>query len=118
MCRQSAFTMHPSGETSHHSAPLNVLQNICSHPLGAIRIHLFAVSADVSASVLLSVSGEGALSGNMEDFDYYHGVGMGGQIGADGSGGAGHGGAAVIIARVPGTPLPFQSALFYAGEMR
>lgn len=56
------------------------------------------------------------MPGNSADPDYYHGVGRGGEVNFDGSGGEGTAGAAVIIARVPGTPLPFQAVLFFTGE--
>lgn len=65
---------------------------------------------------MLSVSGEGATPGNFADFDYYHGVGRGGQVNLDGNGGEGGAGAALIIASVPGTPLPSQTTMFYTGK--
>lgn len=77
--------------------------------------------ADTISSAILSVSGEGAQPGNTKDFDYYHGVGMGGKSGYEGTEGSGNagngnGGAAVIIARVPGTPLPSTTTLFFTGK--
>lgn len=73
---------------------------------------------DIPSSVLLSVSGDSQMPGNMEDFDYYHGVGKGGAVGYGvygGNGGDGGSGAAIIIARVPGTPLPSKDVFFYTG---
>lgn len=74
--------------------------------------------ADFPASVLLSAGGEGHVPGHATDFDYYHGVGVGGQVGLDGGGGRGGGGAAVIVARVPGVPLPARTPFFFTGEKR
>lgn len=56
------------------------------------------------------------MPGNVADFDYYHGVGRGGEVDVDGNGGEGSPGAAVIIARVPGTSLPSQAVLFFTGK--
>lgn len=50
------------------------------------------------------------------DFDYYHGVGVGGQVDLDGRGGQGGGGAAVIVAQVPGVPLPARNSFFFTGK--
>lgn len=56
------------------------------------------------------------MPGNYADFDYYHGVGRGGDVNFDGNGGEGSAGAAVIIARVPGTSLPAQADFFFTGK--
>lgn len=74
------------------------------------------LSTDIPSSILLSASGEGHVPGHIADFDYYHGVGVGGHVGLDGIGGQGGGGAAVIIARVPGVLLPARTSFFFTGE--
>ncbi|CAM9161625.1 unnamed protein product [Ectocarpus fasciculatus] len=74
-----------------------------------------AIASDIPTSVLLSVSGEGQTPGHAKDFDYYHGVGVGGQVSLDGHGGDGGPGAAVIVSRVPGVPLPSRSSFFFTG---
>ncbi|CAM9246405.1 unnamed protein product [Ectocarpus sp. 6 AP-2014] len=74
-----------------------------------------AVDSDIPASVLLSVSGEGQTPGHAKDFDYYHGVGVGGKVSLDGQGGDGGPGAAVIVSRIPGVPLPSRSSFFFTG---
>lgn len=56
------------------------------------------------------------MPGHSNDFDYYHGVGAGGQVGLDGRGGDGGGGAAVIVSRVKGVPLPARTPFFFTGE--
>lgn len=71
---------------------------------------------DIPASVLLSVNGKGLTPGHAKDFDYYHGVGVGGQVSLDGQGGDGGPGAAVIVSRVPGVPLPSRSSFFFTGK--
>ncbi|CAM9642237.1 unnamed protein product, partial [Ectocarpus sp. 12 AP-2014] len=75
-----------------------------------------AIDSDIPASVLLSVSGEGQTPGHVKDFDYYHGVGVGGQVSLDGHGGDGGPGAAVIVSRIPGVPLPSRSSFFFTGS--
>lgn len=65
---------------------------------------------------MLSAGGEGHVPGHSDDFDYYHGVGTGGQVGLDGRGGDGAGGAAVIVSRVKGVPLPARTPFFFTGE--
>lgn len=75
------------------------------------------LSTDIPTSMLLSGRGEGETPGNVKDFDYYHGVGNGGKVSYDGGGGKGSEGAAVIIARVPGIPLPSRTTFFYSGEI-
>ncbi|CBN74811.1 conserved unknown protein [Ectocarpus siliculosus] len=72
-----------------------------------------AVDSDIPASVLLSVSGEGQTPGHAKDFDYYHGIGVGGKVSLDGQGGDGGPGAAVIVSRIPGVPLPSRSSFFF-----
>lgn len=70
----------------------------------------------IPAPVMLSTSGEAHVPAHSDDFDYYHGVGTGGQVGLDGRGGDGGGGAAVIVSRVKGVPLPTRTPFFFTGE--
>lgn len=64
------------------------------------------------------VGGQGDVPAAKRDYDYFYGVGTGGEPAADVAGsldGNGGNGAAIFAARVPGELLPRKTILFYSG---
>lgn len=60
---------------------------------------------------MISISGDEDIPPLTKDFDYYHGVGTGGEGRERGGNGL-----AVIIATVPDIQLPMKTVLFYSGK--